>query len=215
MPHRKTCKRFNEPGHAHFITFSRFRRQSFLSNDRAGGWLVDALDRAREKYRFHVWAYVIMAERVHLFDWPTDAAYDVGDILNSIKRSVAKRALAFVRSKARVLPARMGDRQPSGETHYRFWQRGGGYDRNIVEETTLYRLIEYLHANPVRRGLCVRPEDWRWSSAADYAGVRVGPLRLDRDSLPMIVSADEGQRLPRPRTGIGVPIWPPSPSGGV
>jgi putative transposase len=215
MPHRKTCQRFNDVGHAHFLTFSCFRRQPFLAYDRAGGWLVDAVNRAREKHRFHVWAYVVTPEHVHLLIWPTEADYDVGGILNSIKQSVAKRALAFVRSTALALLARTEHRQPSGETHYRFWQRCGGYDRNIVEETTLYQLIEYVHANPVRGGLCVRPEDWHWSSAADYAGVRIGPLRLDRDSLPMIVSADEGRRLPRPRTGIGVPIWPPSPSGGI
>ena len=96
-----------------------------------------------------------MPEHVHLLVWPTEAEYNVGAILNSIKQSVAKRALAFVRSTAPAFLARMEDRQPSGETHNRFWQRGGGYDRNIVEETTLYRLIEYLHANPVRRGLCL------------------------------------------------------------
>jgi putative transposase len=215
MPHRKTCQRFNDPGHAHFLTFSCFRRQPFLANDRAGGWLVDAVDRAREKHRFHVWAYVVMPEHVHLLVWPTEAAYDISAILNSIKQSVAKRALAFVPRTAPAFLTRMEDRQPSGETHYRFWQRGGGYDRNIVEETTLYRLIEYLHANPVRRGLCARPEDWHWSSAADFVGVRVGPLRLDRDSLPRIVIADEGRPLPRLRKGIGLPIWPPPTASGI
>jgi hypothetical protein len=44
--------------------------------------------------------------------------------------------------------------------------------------------IDYLHANPVRRGLCERPEEWFWSSAASYAGIRQGPLSLDRESLP-------------------------------
>ena len=31
-------------------------------------------------------------------------------------------------------------------------------------------MIEYLHMNPVRRGLVERASDWRWSSAAWYAG---------------------------------------------
>jgi hypothetical protein len=26
-------------------------------------------------------------------------------------------------------------------------------------------MIEYIHANPVRRGLVQRPEDWKWSSS--------------------------------------------------
>ena len=67
---------------------------------------------------------------------------------------------------------------------HRMWQPGGGYDRNLFETKAIYLEIDYLHANPVRRGLCVRPEDWLWSSAADYAGIRKGPAALQRESLP-------------------------------
>ena len=83
----------------------------------------------------------------------------------------------------------MEDRQPNGDVHYRFWQRGGGYDRNVHEPATAFKQIEYMHNNPVRRGLCMKPEDWIWSGAADYAGIRIGPLRLDRESLPMNLSS--------------------------
>jgi putative transposase len=213
MSHRKFCRRFNDPGHAHCLTFSCYRRQPFLSKDRSRQWLADAVDRAREKHRFHLCAYVMMPEHVHLLVWPTQPSYDISDVLQSVKRSVALRALAFVKRESPTLLARMGDRQPSGVTHYRFWQRGGGYDRNVVEIATLYWLIDYIHANLVRRGLCARPEDWFWSSAADYAGLRAGPLRIDRESLPPVVVADEGRRLPRLRTAVGVPAWPRKATG--
>ena len=26
-------------------------------------------------------------------------------------------------------------------------------------------MIEYIHADPVRRGMVIRPAEWRWSSA--------------------------------------------------
>jgi eukaryotic-like serine/threonine-protein kinase len=42
------------------------------------------------------------------------------------------------------------------------------------------------HNKRVRPRLCAKPEDWFWSGAADYPGVRVGPLRLDRESLPVV-----------------------------
>ena len=78
----------------------------------------------------------------------------------------------------------MLDRQPNGNEHYRFWQRGGGHDRNLNEPKAIWAQIEYIHNNPVRRGLCRRPEAWPWSSAADYAGTGKGPLTLDLESLP-------------------------------
>ena len=160
-----------------------------MSKDRSCRWLIEAMDRAREKHRFHIWAYVIMPEHAHVLIWPTEPVYAVSDILNSIKQSVVKRALAFVRREAPAFLPRMADRRPNGDVHYRFWQRGGGYDRNVVEPSAVYSQIEYYDNNPVRRGLCERPEDSIWSSAADHARLRVGPLRVDLESLPLHLSS--------------------------
>jgi len=78
----------------------------------------------------------------------------------------------------------MLDQQPDGTRSYRFWQRGGGYDRNLWEPRHVWSAIDYIHANPTRRGLCERPEDWPWSSAGAYADPTCGPLTPDWISLP-------------------------------
>ena len=65
-----------------------------------------------------------------------------------------------------------------------FWQPGGGYDRNVDDINTLRAMIDYFHANAVRRGLVKRPEEWEWSSAGWYAGMQ--PVRIEMDrTLPM------------------------------
>jgi putative transposase len=125
-----------------------------------------------------------MPEHVHLLICPRPDVYDVSKILESIKLSVARRAVPYVRNHAPEYLTAMLDRQPNGRAHYRFWQCGGGFDRNITGERAAVAEIDYIHANPVRRGLCEKPHDWQWSSAADYAGLRAGPLPLDLHSLP-------------------------------
>ena len=50
----------------------------------------------------------------------------------------------------------------------RFWQTGGGYDRNVFTEQQLLQKIAYIHQNPVRRRLVERPGDWQWSSVGHY-----------------------------------------------
>ena len=67
----------------------------------------------------------------------------------------------------------------------RFWQAGGGFDRNVVELATVHSIIDYIHANPVRRRLVERPEDWDWSSARWYAGIRPCAIEMDR-TIPML-----------------------------
>jgi putative transposase len=53
-------------------------------------------------------------------------------------------------------------------------------------------MIAYLHANPVRRRLVGRPEDWEWSSARWYAGVR--PVAIEMDAtMPTLHVLDHGR----------------------
>jgi hypothetical protein len=50
--------------------------------------------------------------------------------------------------------------------------------------------VEYIHLNPVRRGLASRPQDWPWSSVLEYSGGDPGEqerhcgLAIDRVRLP-------------------------------
>ena len=41
----------------------------------------------------------------------------------------------------------------------------------------------YIHANPVRRGLVEKTEDWRWSSYLAWENGHDYPIAIDRDSL--------------------------------
>ena len=40
---RKKIRHFDEPGHAHFLTFSCYGRLPLLSKDRSRVWLIEAI----------------------------------------------------------------------------------------------------------------------------------------------------------------------------
>ena len=198
-PHRKRLRRADVPGDARFLTFSCFGRQPFLSRQRCCEWVLDAIERSRQRHGFDLWAFVIMPEHVHLLVYPRPEPHRVADMLYTLKKSVTNRALEFVRQSAPGFLIRMQDRQPNGHVSHRFWQRGGGYDENLYKSDKIWGKIDYVHANPVRRGLCERPEDWAWSSARAYEAYgghadtssgrhadvcALEPIRIDFDSLP-------------------------------
>jgi putative transposase len=182
--YRKQCRRYNDIGHAHALTFCCFHRRPFLSRDRSRQWMIESIARARDEHSFHLWAYAIMPEHVHILLWPSIRDYSISRILTTLKQSVSKRSLLFVRQYAPLFLKQMEDRQPNGTLQHRFWQRGGGYDRNLIEPTAIWAEMDYIHANPVRRGLCTRATDWIWSSAIEYECPGKGLLRLDHGSLP-------------------------------
>jgi len=172
-------------GHAHFLTFSCFRRQAFFSGERAKGWFVEAVRGALEQHDFLLWAWVIMPEHAHLLVCPREKTYRVSLFLRSAKQPVTNKALAHVRKCAPGFLERMLEVQPGGRRGYRFWQRGGGYDTNLWTPRHIWEKIAYIHRNPVRRRLVKRAEEWEWSSARDYAGVREVPLLpVDRGAVP-------------------------------
>jgi len=68
------------------------------------------------------------------------------------------------------------------------WQRES-FDRTVRNEKDLEGVIDYIHHNPVRWNLVVRPEEYRWSSAytiysgdQKYAGWLDLPLELHGSS---------------------------------
>ena len=44
------------------------------------------------------------------------------------------------------------------------------FDRALRTVREYHEKVEYIHLNPVRRGLVKKPEDWKWSSMREYAG---------------------------------------------
>ena len=182
---RKTRRSWNVAGHAHFLTYSCFQQYPLLTRDRTRRWVLDALEATRQKLAVALWAYVIMPEHVHLLILPRGEDYSIRRILTAIKWPVARWALDYLRQKNSPWIQKLTDRQPSGRSTARFWQRGGGYDRNVTKESTLYSAIQYIHENPVRRGLADSATEWYWSSAAWYMDRSPVPLSID-DTLPPI-----------------------------
>ncbi len=181
---RKLRQSSNDASVAHALTFSCFRCQSFLSRERPCRWLVDAMDRARTRYALDVWAYVFMPTHVHLILWPRRRHFDLAAVLAAIKLPVSRRAVAWVKREAPAFLPSMLEAQPGDKTAHRFWQRGGGYDRDLHDPGTIHATLDYIHAHPVRAGLVESPEAWRWSSAAYFAGTSAPPLTPDVSSIP-------------------------------
>ena len=75
--YRKTRQSFNEPGQAHEITFSCYKRLKLLAKERTCLWFLEALDDARKKYQFELWAYVLMPEHAHILILPLLADYRI------------------------------------------------------------------------------------------------------------------------------------------
>jgi putative transposase len=153
-------KRFQREGDDHFITFSCYRREPYLSAAASKDIFLDSLELTRKRHNFEVLGYVVMPEHVHLLiseplDEP-DYETPLSKALQSLKLSVSKR----------LVP------RPFWQTRY--------YDFNIFTHNKRVEKLKYMHRNPVTRGLVDRPEDWSWSSFRHYLLDEPGPVQILR-----------------------------------
>lgn len=155
-------------GHAHELTFSCYRRLPPLASGAAKGLVIESLNEARKRQDFDVWAFVVMPEHAHLLIHPRNEKYQIARIL--MTPPIAKKILEELRHVSPDLMDRLRVAKRDGTLSYRFWQAGGGYDRNLYSPRAIRASIANIHANPVRRGLCESELDWEWSSARAYAG---------------------------------------------
>ena len=58
------------------------------------------------------------------------------------------------------------------------WQRRF-YDFNVWTERKRIEKLRYMHRNPVKRGLVLEPEQWRWSSFRSYAYGEAGTVKVN------------------------------------
>lgn len=162
---RKNMKRREIPRGIRFVTFSCERRLPLLGHPSIRDVFATALAAGRRKFGFALFTRVVMPEHVHLLLRPR-GEFPLDRILGCVKKSVAQRVIA--RWKALQAPVLGAIARPDGSP--RFWQKGGGFDRNVRDEQEFAKEIRYIHRNPVTRGLVERPEDWRWSSARWWLG---------------------------------------------
>jgi putative transposase len=170
MPPRKKVKHFHERGHLHELTFSCFHRLPLLTND---GWrqmLSTSIEQALAKHHFGLTAFVFMPEHVHLIVQPLGDFASISDLLKAIKQPFSSRIKDLLKDSASPLMKKLTVHQRPSVTTFRFWQEGSGYDRNLTEVSTTLAAIDYVHLNPVRRGLVKQAIDWKWSSARVYTG---------------------------------------------
>lgn len=170
-------KHYQDPGHLHYLTFSCYRKLWLFKSPSLYANFLKILQQARLRLRFKLYGFVLMPNHVHLLLYP-EPDLSLSTILRAIKQPSAYSGLNYLAAHQPALHAQL-EVNRGGQSEHRFWQAGGGYDRNIYRDETFVHTLEYMHYNPVRKKLVTSPRDWPWSSARFYESKIPEPIALD------------------------------------
>jgi putative transposase len=140
LPH--TTPQWVAEGSWFFVTINCERRdENRLCNPKTGPVVLDAAAHYHEKSIWHCRLCLLMPDHLHaIIAFPREPG--IKTVLSNWKR--------FLTAKHRIP-----------------WQRDF-FDHRLRDEHQLGEKTSYILMNPVRKGLCQRPEDWRWIFRPDY-----------------------------------------------
>ena len=151
-----------------FVTCNLRRERSRLDNGDFG-ILAQVFEARRTEHGFLLTAWVFLPDHWHAIVGVRHPQ-TISLVLESIKVSSTRQMNT--------------QRKESG----RLWQ-GRFFDRALRTVKEYHETIDYIHWNPVRRGLVGSPGEWAWSSYGDYATEdsvrRPTSLRTHRVRLPV------------------------------
>ena len=159
---------FAEHNHPHFLTCTVVEWLPVFTRQEAVNVLFDSWRYLGEHKELKLYGYVILENHLHVVAqaenlpsvWSGFKSYTAREIIGLLETHGAEPLLKRMRCACK---ANRKDRE------YQFWQEGS-HPQVIESEVILRQKLEYIHFNPVKRGYVDRPEQWRWSSARDYAG---------------------------------------------
>ena len=157
--------------HLHFITCSCYARRPLLGTARRRDRFLRVLEEVRQRYQFVVVGYVVMPEHFHLLMSEPETGTP-STVMQVLKQRFGHQVLKQLRKRRGSSQPRLWEEEPH------VWQRRF-YDFNVWSKKKRIEKLRYIHRNPVKRGLVLEPEQWRWSSYRWYAFGEAGAVKLN------------------------------------
>jgi REP element-mobilizing transposase RayT len=169
--------KFHKPEAAYFVSFAVVEWLDVFTRNEYKDILVDSLEFCQKEKGMEIYAWCIMTNHIHLV-FRSVGDYKPEQILGDFKRFTSKAVVKAIQddpreSRKEVLLEQFlkAGKKSSNVSKYQFWRHDNKpievYSNKVISEK-----INYIHQNPVDEGYVFRPEDYRYSSAVDYAGER-------------------------------------------
>jgi putative transposase len=141
--------------------------------------ILDCLRYCRANRALKLFAFVVMPNHLHLIG---SAGERMHEVMRDFKRFTSRQIHDRLKEDGcgTILHwleyATRQARRGRGELG--LWQ-DGFHPQAIWSRDVFQRKLDYLHANPCRKGLVERPEHWWFSSAGFYAGEKARCMDVD------------------------------------
>jgi|ERR1041385_641815 REP element-mobilizing transposase RayT len=131
--------------------------------------LINNIKHYQQQYGFIIFGYVIMPSHFHWIVYVQRERGSISDIMRDIKKYSSWDLMQTLRQNGRTAFNKLFLKEALSydDQSRKFWMKR--FDDQVIRNTEmLSSKLNYVHDNPVKAGLVVNPEDYKYSSARNY-----------------------------------------------
>ncbi|MCX6601623.1 MAG: transposase [bacterium] len=153
------------PGTLHFVTTVTAIRGNWFTGDEVCRQVLWEFEKSRIRQGLQCLGYVLMPDHVHAVLFQLEEGLQISAMLRDFKAATALSC------------------RPEQFHGPSLWQRRYD-DVPLPGINALFRRLEYMHNNPVKRGFATSAGEWPWSSVHDFLGASSGVVRVATELVP-------------------------------
>ncbi len=169
--------RIHEPQAAHFVTSTIVAWLPVFTTAARCDLLIQSWLHCREHKGLRIHGWVILDNHFHA----VLSAPDLMQVMRDFKRHTARQILNLLQAENCEWLLHQFEHFHAVhkvQSERQVWQEGF-HPVAITDDEMMLQKLEYVHNNPVKRGLVAAPEHWRYSSAHAWCGGVEPVLRCD------------------------------------
>jgi len=167
-----TGYQIKEQDKLHFVTLQVVEWVDIFSRENYRKIIIENLEYCRKNKGLEIYGWVIMSNHVHLL--LKSNTEELSNTLRDFKSFTSKKILEAIEngneSRKEWMLKLFKDAafKHKRNSEYQFWTHEN-HAEHIFSNKFMEQKLEYIHNNPVRAGIVEKPEEYRYSSAIDYA----------------------------------------------
>ena len=150
--------------YAEFTTVTCLEWKPVLHEDRFKDIIIGSLSFLTKSKRVTVYAFVIMSNHFHMI-WQMAGDHKREDVQRDFLKFTGQQILKILRNENSPMQDEL--LVHAKDRKRQVWERNS-LSIALWSDAVIWQKLDYIHANPVKAGLCEHPEDYKYSSAGYY-----------------------------------------------
>ena len=153
-----------------FVTTTVIKFIPIFANPLFCDILIANIKHYRKKYQFSVLGYVIMPTHFHWIVEVNNKLGNISEIMRDIKKFTAWQIFDLLDESNDSKLLKIFKQAASGikDQDRKLWMKR--FDDEVIRDQKMFwTKLNYIHKNPVKSGLVLKAEDYKYSSARNYA----------------------------------------------